>query len=119
MKNYILAMVMIVLAVGCKRATSDGEITLYSVLIDKKVGFIDNRGEMVVTPQYDQAGVFSEGMAAVLVNNKWGFINAEGEMVIEPQFDFAGSFSEGVADVRIGTGWARYWNGVPSSVVWE
>ncbi len=56
----------------------------------------------LVEPQFESAGIFSEGMAAVKVGGKYGFINTTGEMIIEPRFDEAGNFSEGSAVVYTG-----------------
>ena len=33
--------------------------------IDDKIGFINQRGKLVVEPQFDSAGSFSEGLAAI------------------------------------------------------
>jgi hypothetical protein len=67
-------------------------------------GFINSRG-IVIPPQFEEVGDFSEGLAEVKVGDKWGFINRVGEMVIPPQFDRTSKFSEGLASVRIGHQW--------------
>lgn len=54
-----------------------------------KWGFVDKDGKMKITPQYDDARSFSNGIAAVKVNGLWGFIDTSGKMVIETQFDDA------------------------------
>ncbi|UCC44990.1 MAG: WG repeat-containing protein, partial [Candidatus Zixiibacteriota bacterium] len=73
---------------------------LAAVLIDGKMGFIDDSGEVAIEPAYDFAQDFSEGLAAVSVDGLIGFIDPSGQMVIEPRFDFAESFSEGLAAAR-------------------
>jgi len=57
---------------------------------------------IVIEPQFNDAGSFSEGLAAVKINGEWGFIDKTGKLIIEPQFDRAGSFFEGLAAVNIG-----------------
>ncbi|PSO79918.1 MAG: hypothetical protein BRC51_06045 [Cyanobacteria bacterium SW_12_48_29] len=42
---------------------------------------------MVINPQFDYAGEFSEGLAPIKISDKWGYIDKTGEMVINPQFD--------------------------------
>lgn len=71
---------------------------------------------MVINPQFDYAGEFSEGLAMVKVGDKWGYIDKTGEMVINPQFDCpphfnadanadAVEFSEGLAPIKISDKW--------------
>jgi hypothetical protein len=63
-------------------------------------------GSIVINPQFESAGQFSEGLAAVQMgkdeNGKWGYIDKSGKFVVDPQFDYAEAFSEGLAAVRSG-----------------
>ncbi len=67
-------------------------------------GFINEKGEWVVTPKYFAAQNFQDGLAAVLLNyeGKWGYINKSNQFVITPKFNYALSFSEDLAAVEIG-----------------
>jgi hypothetical protein len=67
---------------------------------NKKYGYINTSGEMVIEPQYRRADDFSEGLAAVTIDGLYGYIDKTGKVIIEPQFDYAGNFSEGLASVR-------------------
>lgn len=71
-----------------------------------KWGFIDQRGQMVITAKYDRAESFQEGLAPVRLEvnrvRKWGFVNEKDSMVIAPQFEAAACFSEGLAAVQVG-----------------
>lgn len=58
-----------------------------------KWGFIDEKGRMVIEPQYEEARSFSNGFAAVKTGGKWGFINEKNEMCIEPSFSEAKDFN--------------------------
>lgn len=53
---------------------------------DKKYGFSNDKGEIIIDVIYDGADVFSEGLAPVLKDGKWGFINEKGQVVIDFQF---------------------------------
>jgi WG containing repeat len=99
-----------------------------SVIIGGKTGYIDETGKLIINPQYDSAGNFSEGLAVVCVGEcttehiighrytkdfkeeaveqsfKYGFIDESGKMVINPAFEEARNFSEGMAAVCVGQG---------------
>ena len=75
------------------------------VKINGKFGFLNDWGNLAITPYYDDATKFSENFAGVKVGDKWGYINKAGELVIEPQFEEAGNFSEGLASVKIIDKW--------------
>lgn len=63
-------------------------------------GFVDNKGKVVITPQFKQVGYFSEEKCAVENREgKWGFINKEGKLIINYQFEEAYSFFDGQAVV--------------------
>ena len=79
--------------------TTDFSEGLAGVKVGGKWGFIDTKGEMVISPQFDEAGKFSEGLAAVFSQCRWGYIDKTGAFVIKPQFKFALEFSEGLAVV--------------------
>ena len=67
---------------------------------NKKWGYVNTEGEMVIKPQYDDAQSFSEGLAAVRMGDEYGYINHEGQYVINPQFYVADAFSCGYAQVK-------------------
>ena len=54
---------------------------------------MDEDGEEIIAPAYDQARSFSGGVAAVCRDGLWGFIDEAGEVVVDFQFADAGSFS--------------------------
>lgn len=54
-----------------------------AVIIDKdgKYGYINKKGEMIVKPQFEEAGNFSEGVASVFSDGKLNFIGKDGKYV--------------------------------------
>jgi hypothetical protein len=54
---------------------------------------------------YDDAQMFSEGLAAVEIDSKWGFIDRGGVEVIAPSFDAVGKFIDGFAPVESDGHW--------------
>jgi hypothetical protein len=67
----------------------------------EKVGFVDASGQFKISPDFDDALPFSEGLAAVQVGGKWGFVDATGQLVIRPQFKTAFYFREGVGTAQL------------------
>ena len=74
----------------------------------RKWGFIGQDGTMVIPPQFEAVGDFSEGLAAASLaipwsdRDTWGYIDRQGKMAIKPQFSRAHPFSEGLALVWAG-----------------
>lgn len=83
---------------------------LAGIMKNNKVGVVNTKGEIIVSPMYDKSGyhdkhgywfqlVYQEGLAAVKKNGKYGFIDKTGKEVVSCQYDFVRSFSEGLAVV--------------------
>ena len=67
-----------------------------------KYGFVDRSGRVVVKPQFDWVGSFSDGLALATLetNGPSGYIDTTGYLVVKPQYDDADNFSEGLAPVK-------------------
>ena len=55
--------------------------------IQKKWGFIDTTGNIIVKPIYDYVGNFSNGIANFEINGKQGYLNRTGKVIIKPTFE--------------------------------
>ena len=99
------------------------------ITVDCKVGFIDPEGNVMIEPQFENAGQFHDGVAFVWYyigreedmknvplgeeyksqerlnlqgNRRTGIIDSTGTYIIEPKINFNGThFNEGVSLVRI------------------
>jgi hypothetical protein len=60
--------------------------TYAAVKKDGKWGFIDNSGNFVIKPKYEDAYSFCHGLAPAYENGLWGYINTDGRWAVEPQF---------------------------------
>lgn len=70
---------------------------------DTKYGFINESGDWVVTPRFDNCyGEFSNDTLGAAVGDRWGIVNREGAWIIEPRFTVAESFHEGLSRVYVG-----------------
>jgi len=67
---------------------------------NKKWGFIDKTGLLVIDAVFDDALSFSEGKAGVKVEKKWGYIDTDGNFAIAPYFDFVLKYYNGLAWVE-------------------
>jgi hypothetical protein len=76
---------------------------------DKKLGFIDNNGKVILKPKFESVGYFNAGLAWVRLSYDMpiGYINTKGEWAIEPKFTTAKNFDpeSGMALVKIGETW--------------
>ena len=46
---------------------------LYPISVSGKYGFINKSGKVMVTPQFDDAGLFQDGFAPVAMGKLWGY----------------------------------------------
>ncbi|HET8540318.1 MAG TPA: WG repeat-containing protein [Anaeromyxobacter sp.] len=82
---------------------------LFPVLERGKWGYIDRTGRVVISPRFDAAGRFSDGLAPVALGDRKGWADATGELVLVPEYAPAEAgalhrrFSDGLAVVRDGT----------------
>lgn len=73
---------------------------------DGKFSFIDQKENLVINYQYEDAFYFTDGLAKVKTSEKYGFINQSNKMVIAAEYDDVKPFSDGVAPVSINGKWA-------------
>lgn len=91
---------------GATRGSTSAHDGLYRIInVESKFGFVGRSGKIVINPQFDEAGEFSDGLAMVQMVGKYGFIDKAGAVVINPQFDAAGGFSDGLAPVALNNRW--------------
>jgi hypothetical protein len=83
------------------------EEALFQVQKNGKVGFINNRGQVVIDFEFDGVSDFSEGLARVFYKNKVGCIDTRGNLVIPIKYEDMLEFSDGLAvvDIKGGQGY--------------
>jgi hypothetical protein len=79
---------------------------LAGVRINRRFGFIDERGNVVIAPIYEMVGPFQNGLAEVRVRGKNGVIDRNGLIVVEPQF---GRIIPVSKDLMFATEPGNYW----------
>ena len=71
--------------------------TLFRIIEDGKVGYINKEGEVIIQPRFIVGKSFHEGFAAVRENGLYGYIDTTGNYVIPPQYDYADGFYNGIS----------------------
>ena len=127
-RPLVLSSVLIVCSclalAGCSPHSGDATMSapfssnsprLLPVKVSAKWGYVSEKGQLVITPQFDDAERFSEDRAVVCIgkpcdwfakpgDSRWGFIDTAGKMVVTPQYGAASGFKEGLASVCSGDG---------------
>lgn len=83
-------------------ALPDGPVP---VMRDGRWGYVGRNGRELVSPRYQSARTYREGLAAVRANDAWGFLDLDGREVIAPRYQQVDDFRDGVAAVREGGRW--------------
>lgn len=82
------------------------KIMLYLIQKDRRFGFIDEAGRIVIEPVFEQIlGSFDEGLCPFASNGKCGFIDITGVVRVEPEYDEVTPFFSEIACVRKGDRW--------------
>jgi len=69
----------------------------------KKIMYVDKRGSVVITGEFDSANDFSEGLAVVEIDARCRYIDKTGKVMLQPNFPAkadCGKFSEGMAPIN-------------------
>ncbi len=86
---------------------------LARVRLNKKWGFIDTTGAVVIPIRYNEVENFSEGIARVRIGQRWGLMEKTGKEIIKPTFQEIGPFLNGKAKVLLdGTEYYMNENGI-------
>ena len=75
------------------------------VMKEHKWGFVDKNGQIVIEPQYVNAGDFSEGLARVKRDENWFYVDEKGQLICSGNFEEAQDFQDGLARVKINGLW--------------
>ncbi len=69
---------------------------------DNRWGFLDTQGRMRISNRYEEANVFSEGLAPIKLRGKWGFVDKEERLIIQPYYEEVSAFRNKISIVKIG-----------------
>lgn len=90
----------------CIRDVHEGRAAVLLPAADaagERWGFLDNQGQLVIKPVFEQVGDYHYGAAAAMQQGKWGYIDLTGNWMIQPAFDHVQPFTQsGIAVVTTG-----------------
>lgn len=66
----------------------------FRIVENNKIGYINNKGQVVIKPIFNNGSDFTDGLAAVRENGLYGFIDIYGNYILKPQYDYASPFYE-------------------------
>lgn len=78
---------------------------LIAVMVDKKMGFANISGKLIIDAKFDWVDDFSQGLAIVKFNGKFGVIDKKGNFVIQAKFEAIKNFKENVVAVCLNDKW--------------
>lgn len=84
---------------------ASAEARLYPVRQDGQWGYMDRTGVVVVSPRFDDAFGFSDGLALVRQDDRYGYIDRAGQLAIAPRFEDAWHFTDGRAPAKMDGQW--------------
>jgi len=72
---------------------------LFKISENDRIGYIDNKGKVVIPPVFRNGSDFAEGLAAVRRDGFYGYIDGTGKFALAPVYDYAEPFAHGIARV--------------------
>ena len=66
-------------------------------------------GKYAISPQFEFAGTFVNGLALVDTKKDWGFIDKSGKYAITPDLGIAGDFADGIGLAPAGRSGSTLW----------
>ncbi len=97
-KKIIILVFLALILTSCKKEEVE-EILLYPAYekIDnqEKWGYINSKGDFIISPKYDMASDFVDNLAVVEKDKLFGVINKTGLEVLKPEFTSIGSIKNG------------------------
>jgi len=101
-----LPIVLLLLTLSTLTAQTRMNDHLFPIRVDRKFGFINRTGSVVVPPQFDAVGEPSEGRVRITLGSLSGYIDLAGKLVIPAKYTTASDFHDGRAVVLQGSQYA-------------
>lgn len=73
----------------------------FIVSVNEKLGVIDEKGNLLIEPQFDEIGDFFDGLAPASINGKCGIINKKGDFVLKPKYQKINYLDNGLYSAKL------------------
>ena len=73
--------------------------------LNGKTGIIDKENNYIIRPEYDEIGIFRDGVTKACKDGKWGIIDTIGKPIINFKYEFINNFSESMAAIKLYNKW--------------
>lgn len=71
------------------------------ILVKDKYGVIDENGNQIIEPKFDEITGFKDGFATASIDKKWGLINEKGDFIVEPKYNYLAYVGKGIYSALI------------------
>lgn len=95
--SFLMLLLLTLLNTSCSSLQNGNR--LFPVQLDDLWGYVDNKGNLVIEPQFEYAGFFHDGLAKVRIKNKVGYITPKGKFAIAANWEDGTKFDDGLAFV--------------------
>lgn len=73
----------------------------FIVSVNEKLGVIDEKGNLLIEPHFDEIGDFFDGFAPASINGKCGIINKKGDFVLKPKYQKINYLDNGLYSAKL------------------
>ena len=70
------------------------------IILARRYGYIDQKGKVVIEPQFEWGDRFAEDRAAIKLEGHYGYIDKTGKIIAKPEYEAGWEFSQGLASVK-------------------
>lgn len=98
-QSFLFTATILVIVCWCQIEANEPEHMLWPIGVDKKWGYIDVNGEVVIPPRFESASEFFDGLAVVKEEGLYGYINLQGNLITAYKYTSALPFKNGEAIV--------------------
>ncbi|TRW24372.1 WG repeat-containing protein [Flavobacterium zepuense] len=75
--------------------------SMFKIIENDKIGYINNKGAVIIPPVYNNGTDFANGVAAVRQDGLYGIIDSLGNYIAKPKYDYIYEFYNGLTEATL------------------